>query len=104
MNVTASALITMVLIPCIAPFLMDLLAAILISIRNKIKGKPTWKAGTAFSDIILPSGKSLGYYLIVKVSYKYIIFRKIGDVGVLRLTKRKALSCTMIERDKTILK
>jgi hypothetical protein len=104
MNVTVSALITMVLIPCIAPFLMDFLAAVLISVRNKIKGKPTWKVGTTFSDIILPNGNSLGHYLIVKVSYKHIILRRVGDLGVLRLTKRKALSCTMIERDRTILK
>jgi hypothetical protein len=104
MNVTVSALITMVLIPCIAPSLMDLLAAMLISIRNKIKGKPTWVAGTTFTDIILPNGKSLGHYLIIRVTYKHIIFRKVGDLGVLRLTKRKALSCTMIERDRTILK
>jgi hypothetical protein len=93
----ASALITMVIIPVLAPTLSNLFACMWIGVVNKTKDKPTWKVRTKFEQIILPNGAYLGRCYIYKVTWSCFILKSLTGEGSIRLKKSKMLRCTHIE-------
>ena len=95
--VILTSLITVVIIPFLAPFLMDLMACCMVSAMNKAKGKPTWVVGTKFEEVILPNAASLGCCYVYKVSWSCIMLKRISKPGIIRMKKSKMLKCTPIE-------
>lgn len=98
-------IITAVIIPFFAPFLMDLLACLWIALMNRAKHKPTWRVGTRFKDVILPNAASLGDCYITSKTWKYVILKQVsGNPGCIRMKKRDLMKSTTIEMDVSILK
>jgi hypothetical protein len=93
----ATYLVTAVILPFLAPILMDCFAGIWIMAVNKAKGKPTWVVGTRFEDVILPNAASIGCCYVYKVTWNCILLKRIEQPGMVRMKKSKMLKCTPVE-------
>ena len=104
-----TAIITLIVFPFLASYVMDLMTNTIISSMNKATGKPTWTIGSRFKDIILPNAARLGPCFIYNVTWKYIILKDIRgslnhEHGTIRIKKREMLRSTLIEIDRTIIR
>lgn len=69
-------LITAMLLAALIPLARNFGASTKIYLMNKAKGKPTFKPGTVFDWIALPSGFEIGPSVIVKVDYFTVTLRE----------------------------
>ena len=104
-----TAIITLIILPFLASYVMDLMTNAIISSMNKATGKPTWVIGARFKDIILPNAARLGPCFIYNVTWRYIILKDIRgslnhEHGTIRIKKRDMLRSTLIEIDRTIMR
>lgn len=104
-----TAIITLIILPFLASYVMDLMTNAIISSMNKATGKPTWVIGARFKDIILPNAARLGPCFIYNVTWRYIILKDIRgslnhEHGTIRMKKRDMLRSTLIEIDRTIMR
>ncbi len=104
-----TAIITLIVLPFLAPYIMDFMANALVSSMNRAIGKPTWTIGAKFKDIILPNSARLGPCFIYNMTWKHIILRDIRgslnhEHGTIRIKKREMLRSTLIEIDRTIIR
>jgi len=95
-NTIIMLIVTAVIVPFFAPFIMDSLACFTIYMMNKARGKPTWKKGTRFARMVWPSGHVEENVIITDVTFKFVTLRVAG--GTVAIKKRQMLGMVCVVR------